>query len=123
VNAVSAGFYAYIVVLTASGDISTLWKMAITAICNFLGVYIVKWIQEKRTPVKLWKLEATLKPQYFANTIAELENNGIPHNYVDIQKYILINCYCATKHETKTAKTILQKYGARYFVGKSEENA
>ena len=44
-NALSFGLYSYIVVLTAESSITTFEKVAITIVCNLIGVYIVKWVE------------------------------------------------------------------------------
>lgn len=123
-NAVTYGFYTYVVILTTIDGISTVEKMLITFACNFVGVYIVKLFEEKARKDKLWKVEATIPNQgIFAENddcLIELRNANIPMNYIDINKYILINCYCATQAESKAVKEILDKYKAKYFVSESK---
>ena len=52
--------------------------------------------------------------------IIELRKNDIPFNYIDINKYIIINCYCATQKDSTIVKEILDKYNAKYFVSESK---
>ena len=59
-NAVCYGFYTYIVILTAGDGIPTWQKMMITGIANFACVFIIKWVEEKRKAIKLWKVELTI---------------------------------------------------------------
>lgn len=60
-NALTYGFYSWVIILTTNDNLSTVSKMLITAACNFIGVYIVKLIEEKTRKEKLWKIEATVK--------------------------------------------------------------
>jgi hypothetical protein len=123
VNAIAYGLYTYIVVLTMC-DLPLLAKCIIVALANFIGVYAVKWAEEKARKDKLWKVEATLRNTGIDpsndDCLIELKANDIPFNYIDVQKYILVNCYCATQSESAKVKTILDKYNAKYFVSESK---
>ncbi len=123
INAVAYGLYTYIVVLTMC-DLPLLAKCLIVAACNFIGVWVVKWAEEKARKDKLWKIEATIHnygtdPDW-DDCIIDLKASGIPFNYIDIQKYILVNCYCATQIESSKVKEILNKHNAKYFVSESK---
>lgn len=123
INAIAYGLYTYIVVLTVC-DLPLWQKMLIVATCNFVGVFIVKWVEEKARKDKLWKIEATILNQGIApecdDCIIELKKSNISFNYVDIEKYILINCYCPTQKESLIVKEILNKYEAKYFVSETK---
>jgi hypothetical protein len=123
INAVAYGLYTYIVVLTVC-DLPLWQKMIVVALCNFVGVFIVKWVEEKARKDKLWKVEATILNQGIApeydDCIIELKKSNISFNYVDIEKYILINCYCPTQKESLIVKEILNKYKAKYFVSETK---
>lgn len=122
-NAICYGFYPLIVMLTAK-DTVTIWvNMAITAVANFVCVWIIKFVEEKSRKDKLWKVEATLHNHHLGENddcIIELRANKIPLNYIDIHKYMIINCYCATQKESAIVKGILDKYNAKYFVSESK---
>lgn len=123
INAIAYGFYTYVVILTMC-ELPLFWKAIIVALCNLVGVYVVKWFEEKARKDKLWKVEATIynynhDPEW-DDCIIALKDSGIPFNYIDIQKYILINCYCATQAESTKVKQILDKYNAKYFVSESK---
>ena len=124
VNAVAYGLYTYIVVLMAADGIDLWFKIAVIAGANLIGVYVVKLVEEKARKDKLWKVEATIPNQNISaendDCLIELRKANIPMNYIDINKYILINCYCATQAESTTVKEILNKYNAKYFVSESK---
>lgn len=120
-NAVAFGFYTVVIVYMVC-ELPLLWKVIIVATCNFIGVYGVKWFEEKLRKDKLWKVEVTIdKEENWKDLVSTLKNKEIPCNYVDINKYILLNCYCATQKESATVKSLLEMYNAKYFVEESKE--
>ena len=123
VNALAYGLYTYIVVLTMC-DLPLLAKCLVVAGANFVGVWVVKFFEEKARKDRLWKVEATIPNQGISadddDCLIELKKANIPMNYIDINKYILVNCYCATQAESKVVKEILDKYNAKYFVSESK---
>ena len=90
-------------------------KACITGIINFIGVYVVKYFEEKARKDKLWKIEFTVPTEKTEETTNTLKN--ISHNYFKVDdKYTHFNCYCETQSKSKFVKQIIQKYNAKYFV-------
>lgn len=123
INAVYFGLYTVVVIYTVC-DLPMWLKVAVTAITNLIGVFIVKWIEEVMRKDKLWKVEATIPntgidPKY-DDCIIELKKSGVPFNYIDVNKYLLINCYCATQKDSAKIKAILNQFNAKYFVAESQ---
>lgn len=119
INALTYGFYSYVIVLTSADGMPIWLKMAITAICNFIGVYLVKWIEEKARKDKLWKVELTV-PTRYTNTI-DFDLHDVPHSYIELSdKHTLFNFYCATQKESAKVKAIANQYEAKYFVAESK---
>ena len=58
VNAVAYGLYTIVVVYMMC-DLNLYVKAGIIALCNLVGVWVVKFIEEKLRKDKLWKIEAT----------------------------------------------------------------
>ena len=86
-----------------------------------MGVFVVKVAEEKATKDKLWEVKATLpKTAPWQAIVAYLKSSSIPHNWIDIDKYVIINCYCATKQDSAVVKEILDQPGAKYFVSESK---
>ena len=120
INALAYGLYTYIVVLTMC-DLPLLAKCLIVAGANFVGVYVVKLIEEKMRKDKLWKVEATVLRGYTERLHNALDYLNIPHNYLEnVGPYTLFNIYCATQKESALAKEILEKHDAKYFVSESK---
>lgn len=119
VNAVAYGLYTIVLVYTMC-DLPLMWKAGIVALCNFIGVFIVKLIEEKARKDKLWKVEATVLPSKAEWLISRLTEQRIPFNYIDVEKYVIFNIYCATQNESSIAKAHLDVANAKYFVSESK---
>ncbi len=124
VNAIAYGLYTYVIFFTSSEGLNLHAKAVITAIANLVGVYVVKYCEEKARKDKLWKVEATVYNQgidpHYDDCLVALRNAGVSHNYIDANKYLIINAYCATQAESRVVKTILDQYDAKYFVSESK---
>lgn len=120
VNAVAYGLYTVVVVYMVC-DLPLLWKVVIVGLCNFVGVFIVKWCEEKARKDKLWKIEVTIPTQYAETVDYSLTNLFIPHSFIKISdKYTLFNCYCSTQADSALVKKIVNQYEAKYFVAESK---
>lgn len=120
VNAIAYGLYVYITILTVC-DLPLWEKMLIVAACNFVGVFVVKWVEEKARKDKLWKVEVTVLRGWTQKLHRELDRADIPHNYLEnVGKYTLFNLYCATQLQSQKAKEIMAKYDAKYFVSETK---
>ena len=122
INALTYGFYTYVILLTSDAAFSIEGKMAVTAAANFIGVYLVKLLEEKARKEMLWKIESTIKhdEKILYALRDQLELADIPFNWIDINKYFIINCFCATQEQSAKAKIILDAVGAKYFVSETK---
>ena len=119
VNALAYGLYTYIIVLT-NCDLPLLTKCLIVASANFVGVWVVKFFEEKARKDKLWKVEATVTADQAEKVKWQFENRNIPYNYIDIGKYVIFNAYCQYQFESAKVREILNEYNAKYFVSESK---
>lgn len=123
VNAIAYGLYTYIVVLTVC-DLPLWEKIVVVALCNFVGVWVVKFFEEKMRKDKLWEVKATIHAPYTESLHAELNKANIPHNYIEnVGKYTIFNLYCETQADSRKAKEILDYHKAKYFVSESKNLA
>lgn len=118
-NALSFGLYSYIVILTATADLTTLEKVVVTVVCNLIGVYGVKWVEEKMRKDKMWKLEMTVLAIEADAMHKALEDADIPNHYTDAGRHAAFSCYCSTKAETDTALAIGEKFNAKTFAAET----
>jgi uncharacterized protein YebE (UPF0316 family) len=120
VNAVAYGLYTYIVVLTMC-DLPLLAKCLIVAGCNFVGVYVVKFFEEKARKDKLWKVEATVPASMINPLHNALKECGIAHNYIEgVGQYTIFNIYCPTQADSIAVRKVLESKNAKYFVSESK---
>lgn len=119
VNAIAYGLYTIVTVFMLC-ELPLMVKAGIVAVCNLIGVYIVKYCEEKARKDKLWKIEVTLKPCFAQTVINLLEEMNIPYKGEDIGKWYTFDIYCATQKESAIVKGIVDKYNAKYFVSESK---
>lgn len=120
VNAIAYGLYTVVVVYTVC-DLPLWLKVIVVGAANLIGVYIVKYFEEKGRKDKLWKVEATVSAQYAERLHNELSVVKLSHNYIDnIGKYVIFNVYCETQADSIEAKKLLDYYHAKYFVSESK---
>lgn len=119
---ISGGYFAFynIMLLYTVADFPMWQKCIITFVCNVIGVFIVKFIEEKSRKDKLWKVEATIPRAEASRLVNYLENSELSYNYVDINKYYLFNFYCPTQKESASVKELLDNFHAKYFVSESK---
>lgn len=121
INAVTFFIYTFCVVYMNADGLGLVWKALIIGVINFVGVYVVKLIEEKSRKDKLWKVEATVWQCYTESLHKDLDIANIPHNYIDnVGRYTLFNVYCETQAQSAKAKAILDMYAAKYFVSESK---
>lgn len=115
VNALAYGFYTVIVVYM-SCELPLWEKAVIIGLCNLVGVWIVKLIEEKASKDKLWKVELTVRAEKTDILTRQLEELSIPHNYIpDIGKWTVFNVYCVTQKDSRFVKDLAVKHKAKFF--------
>ena len=121
VNAVAYGLYTYVIFFTSSEGLDLHAKAVITAIANLVGVYVVKYFEEKARKDKLWKVEATVPRANVGELSKVLEEYSLPYNcFKTSGEHAIFNIYCATQEQSKFAKMALDGHFAKYFVSESK---
>ena len=116
VNALAYGLYTIVTVYMLC-DLDLWLKAGVVAICNLIGVYVVKWAEEKARKDKLWKVEMTVKNFNTVKLANALDDLEIPYNYIDnVGKYTIFNVYCSTQKQSATVRNIGEECRAKFFV-------
>ena len=118
---VSALYYGYynIVLIYTVADFPLWQKVVVTAGCNLVGVFIVKYGEERARKDKLWKFELTVPTEY--KNAVDFDLRTVPHSYIELSdKHTLFNFYCATQADSAKVKAIANQYEAKYFVAESK---
>lgn len=118
-NAVCYGFYPLIVMLTAKDTVSIVVNMAITAVANFICVWLIKYVEEKARKDKLWRIDLAIPHDETEFVHRRLAN--IPHNYVECGAWTMFNCYCATQAESAEVKQLGITLGGKYSAYESKQ--
>ena len=120
INAVAYGLYTVVTVYMMC-ELELWLKALIVALANLVGVYVVKFLEEKARKDKLWKVEATVLRGWTKELHRALVVAEIPHNYLEnVGKYTLFNIFCETQTQSTKAKHILDSFEAKYFVSESK---
>lgn len=119
VNAIAFGFYTYIIFFTADDSISLWQKALITAVCNFIGVFFVKFIEERLQKDRLWIFNCTAKVESAdVIKITELLKSmdiSLTYNQLKDDLYTL-SIYSYTQNESEMIKSVLKNYKIKYCV-------
>ena len=119
VNAIAFGFYTYIIFFTADDSISLWQKALITAVCNFIGVFFVKFIEERLQKDRLWIFNCTAKVESAdIIKITELLKSmdiSLTYNQLKDDLYTL-SIYSYTQSESEMIKSVLKNYKIKYCV-------
>lgn len=107
-NALCYGFYPLIVMLTAKDSVTIWANMAITAVANFICVWIIKLVEEKARKDRLWKIEVAVPAPYTNSLHFDLRN--LPHSYTAVGSWTMFNCYCQTQKDTKMVVDMAKQY-------------
>lgn len=120
-NAVAYGLYTIVVVYMVC-ELPLVEKAVIIGLCNLVGVFIVKTIEEKKRKDRVWKIETTMNTfkDNCDGLIKKLEDNKISFNTVKTEKYMIINCYAVSKEDSRVIKKILEDYNAKYFASETK---
>lgn len=118
INAITFGFYAIIVVMTASA--LPLWiTILITFATNLFGVYGSMWLLDRFKKDSLWEIVATVQGvdnlQYL---ILNFAIDHISYNYIETNKqneYIL-HIYSENQKQSIFIKKELDEVNAKYIV-------
>jgi hypothetical protein len=120
INAITFGFYAIIVVMTAS-NLPLYITIIITVITNLIGVYGSMWLLDRFKKDSLWEIVATLPIKHIDNheiICEELEDNYIAYNTMRTENTNehIYHIYSRNQKESVIIKNVLDTYGAKYIV-------
>ena len=121
INGITFFVYTYVIIFT-NCELNMHLKAVVTGIVNIVGVYIVKWLEEKMRRDKLWKVECTIRNEQAQKFHEDLDGFGIPHSYIaNVGKHTIFNIYCATQKDSQFVHEIANRAHAKYFVTEGKE--
>lgn len=115
-NAIAYGLYTVVIIYTMC-DLPVYLKAIIVALCNLIGVYLVKLLEEKKQKERLWRIETTVKKDKINSIELILKELKISFSVVSIENdNTLLLIYTNTKVESKAVIELLKKFNTKYFI-------
>lgn len=127
INAICYGFYTVIVVFMA-GEMDLWLKIVLTALTNFVGVWvsmvIIEKVNKKHHKDKLWIITATARPETMTETERDLIESQVKYNFMattlnGVKSCGVFNIYAYTQEDSTKVKAIIEKYNLKYNVQES----
>lgn len=122
VNAVAFGLYT-IVVVYINCELALWVKALVVALCNLIGVYIVKYFEEKARKDKVWRIEITI-PTILTSTLqAAFWKENIKYSIMPLadEKNTIIIVYAYTQQESEITHKILDRHRiTKYFISETK---
>lgn len=112
VNAVAYGLYTYIIVLTTC-ELALWIKVIVVALANLVGVWVVKYVEEKKRKDRLWKVELAVPFAKADNTADLIADNEIPFNAVVMGDWVMFNAYCENQKQSSKMAEICKVVGGK----------
>lgn len=119
VNAAAYFIYTYVIVYTMC-DLPLFGKALITALCNLVGVYCVKMLEEKLRKDKLWRFDCTVAARDVAAIVELLNSFNISYTILDTNtEKKLMFIYSPSQKASEAIRDIIRKYDVKYFVNEN----
>ena len=109
ISAISYTFGAVVTKLITEQSFEVV--ILVTFFANFIGVFIAKWILEKREPVRLWVYQVTVRDNELKNMEDELLKRGIKFTAMNaLNDRNSISIYSYSKLESTIVRDILKDH-------------
>lgn len=120
INAIAFGLYTILLVYM-NCDLDIWTKAGVTAICNLIGVYVVKLFEEKMRKDKLWKIELSIPTEKAMDFRKHLTEFDISFSEITTTgNYKIFNVYAPTQKESAFVKTLAERFEVKYFVSETK---
>lgn len=121
---ISGAYFAFynIMLIYTVADFPMWQKCVITFVCNVVGVYLVKWLEQKMRKDRLWQIDFTI------NNIREdaeackedLRCADIPFQWFNLGKHTKFTCYAETCADSEKVAKVIKRYHGKYFATESK---
>ena len=123
-NALCYGYYTVIIVITATYDMPILIKCIAVAIVNFIGVFTIKFCEEKMRKERMWIFNATAKmsTKEILDVVALFKYAKIGVVYLKVNDNLYtLQIFSNTQKESEMITSILNRYAIKYCATEVKE--
>ena len=122
VNALAYGLYTYVVIYMNADGLTMFTKALIIGLCNLVGVFVVKSIEEKLKKDKVWKIELAVAEEDFKEVVQKLQlvKVGYSVNGCNNLGRYLVNAYAYNQNESALVKKIIENKDVKYVAIESK---
>lgn len=123
-NAICYGYYTVIIVITATYDMPILMKCFAVAFVNFVGVFTIKFCEEKMQKDKMWIYNATAKVcnSDLVKIVTLLKEAKVKLVYSKVADGLYtLQIFSNTQKESAMIKSILDNYSIKYCAIETKE--
>lgn len=116
-NSIAYGVYTYIIFFTAEDSLDISIKALITVLCNFVGVFLVKYIEKKIRKDRLWIFNCTAKIENneLVNIVDVLKSMDISLTYNQLKEDLYtLSIYSYSQSESEMIESVLKNYKIKY---------
>ena len=114
VNAIAYGLYTVVTVYMMC-ELNLGLKALIVALCNLVGVFVVKLIEEKTRKDKMWLVKMTIPIEKAELAKTLLEQADISFTYYNLNKYFVFDTFCEAQKDTVKALNICSQCKGKAF--------
>lgn len=117
-NAICYGYYTVIIVITATYEMPLLMKCIAVAIVNFIGVFTIKFCEEKIQKDKKWVFLATAK--IADNSIIEVAKKlkaldiKLLYTPIIVNELYSLQIFSNDRKESEMIEAVLKNYNIKY---------
>ena len=122
-NAICYGYYTIIIVITATYEMPLLMKCVAVAFVNFVGVFTIKFCEEKIKKEKLWVYNIIGINTELEETIRTcLHNTDVKYYSEELDdNYWTMTIFSETQKESALINSILNNYSVKFYAVETME--
>lgn len=122
-NAICYGYYTIIIVITATYEMPLLMKCVAVAFVNFVGVFTIKFCEEKIKKEKLWIYNAIGVDNVVVTVLGiALKNENIKFTITEVAKHFNnIEIFSETMEQSETITKFLDNLELKYYAVEAME--
>ena len=123
-NAICYGYYTVIIVITATYEMPLIIKCFAVAFVNFVGVFTIKFCEEKLQKDKMWIYNATaeVNDSDLTKVVDLLKKAEIKLVYSKVaNNFYTLQIFSNTQKESEMIKSILDNYNIKYCAIETKE--